>query len=50
MPPEAQNHIGNYIIGYYSQVRPHTFNGGKTPNKMELIYRLNCFKGVTKFT
>lgn len=30
---EAQNYIGNYIIGYYSQVRPYTFNGGKTPIK-----------------
>jgi putative transposase len=40
--PEAQNHIGDYIIGYYSQVRPHLFNGVKTPNKTELIYRLSC--------
>lgn len=48
--PEAQNHIGNYIIGYYSQVRPHKSNGGKTPNKAELIYKLNCSKDVATFT
>uniref|UniRef100_Q31EH9 Integrase/transposase family protein n=1 Tax=Hydrogenovibrio crunogenus (strain DSM 25203 / XCL-2) TaxID=317025 RepID=Q31EH9_HYDCU len=35
---EAKNHIGNYILRYYSQVRPHQFNGGKTPNKAEQIY------------
>lgn len=47
---ESQAHIGNYIVGYYSQVRPHQFNGGKTPNKTEQIYRLNCSKDVATFT
>jgi len=47
---EAQRHIGNYIMGYYSQVRPHQFNGGKTPNKTERIYWDNCSKEVAKFT
>jgi len=46
----AKNHIGNYILGYYSQVRPHQFNGGKTPNKAEQIYWDNCSKDVAKFT
>ncbi|WP_399322786.1 hypothetical protein [Thiomicrorhabdus lithotrophica] len=45
-----QEHIGNYILGYYSQVRPHQFNGGKTPNKAEQIYWLNCSNDVAKFT
>ena len=48
--PEAQNHIGDYIISYYSRVRPHAFNGGKTPNKTEQIYWLNCSKDVATFT
>jgi len=47
---EAQHHIGNYIVGYYSQVRPHQFNGGKTPNKTEQIYWENCSKDVAKKT
>ena len=47
---EAKNHIGNYILGYYSQVRPHSFNGGKTPNKAEQTYWDNCSKDVAKFT
>jgi len=25
--------IMNYITGYYSQVRPHQYNGGLTPYK-----------------
>lgn len=47
---EAKTHIDNYILGYYSQVRPHQFNGGKTPNKTEQIYWENCSKDVAKFT
>jgi len=46
----AKIQIGNYIFGYYSQVRPHQFNGGKTPNKTEQIYWDNYSKGVVKFT
>jgi putative transposase len=47
---EAKTHIGNYILRYYSQVRPHQFNGGKTPNKAEQLYWENCSKDVAKFT
>jgi putative transposase len=35
---EAKDNIINYIIGYYSQVRPHTFNNGLTPNASENKY------------
>ena len=30
---EAQQEIIRYIIGYYSQLRPHQYNGGLTPNE-----------------
>jgi putative transposase len=46
----AKIHIGNYIFGYYSQVRPHQFNGVKTPNKTEQIYWDNCSKDMAKIT
>ncbi|MGL5728609.1 MAG: IS3 family transposase [Plesiomonas sp.] len=32
---EAQQEIIRYIIGYYSQLRPHQYNGGLTPNESE---------------
>ncbi len=35
---EAKNNIINYITGYYSQVRPHTFNNDLTPNASESKY------------
>jgi len=47
---DAKMHITNYILGYYSKVRPHQFNGGKTPDKAEQIYWDNCSKDVAKFT
>lgn len=47
---DANNHVTSYIIGYYSQVRPHAFNDGKTPNKAEEIYWANCSKSVAKKT
>ena len=28
----------NYITGYYSKVRPHSYNGGLTPNESERVY------------
>lgn len=49
-PSEAKRQIGTYILGYYSQVRPHQFNGGKSPDKAEQIYWKNCSKDVAKFT
>jgi len=32
---EAEHAIVNYIIGYYSQIRPHSHNDGLTPNESE---------------
>ena len=46
---EARTSITNYIIGYYSQVRPHQYNGGLTPNESEKRYWLD-YKTVTNFT
>ncbi len=35
---QAKANIIDYIIGYYSQVRPHQHNGGLAPNIAEKIY------------
>lgn len=32
---QAEQHIVAYLTGYYSQLRPHTANGGLSPNQME---------------
>ena len=45
---DAHNHVTSYIVGYYSQVRSHAFNGGKTPNKADETYLANCSKSVAK--
>lgn len=45
---EAQQEIIRYIIGYYSQLRPHQYNGGLTPNESERLYWRNS-KVVTNF-
>lgn len=37
---EAERHIGKYIHGYYSQLRPHQHNGGMPPNWAEENYRI----------
>jgi putative transposase len=34
----AKSDIINYIIDYYSQVRPHRHNQGKAPNVAEAKY------------
>ena len=36
--PAAKQSISDYIIGYYSQVRPHQSNGGLPPNVAEQNY------------
>lgn len=46
---EAKIEITKYIIGYYSQVRPHLHNGGLTPNESEKLYWQN-YKTVARFT
>jgi len=35
---DAKHEIINYIIGYYSQVRPHRYNDGLPPNRAEEKY------------
>ena len=44
---EGENAVVKYIIGYYSQVRPHSYNGGLTPNELEKRYWLE-HKSVAK--
>ncbi len=34
----ARQSITHYIIRYYSQIRPHQYNGGLTPNESERQY------------
>ena len=46
---EAKSAIINYIIGYYSQVRPHRHNDGLTPNVAESNYWID-YKTVAKIT
>ena len=46
---EAKTSITSYIVGYYSQVRPHQYNGGLTPNESERRYWLE-YKTVAKFS
>ncbi|WP_114987154.1 IS3 family transposase [Pragia fontium] len=45
---EANMAITNYIIGYYSQLRPHQYNGGLTPNESERLFWENS-KTVANF-
>ncbi|WP_338266080.1 IS3 family transposase [Marinomonas polaris] len=47
--PAAQQEIIHYIIGYYSQLRPHQYNGGLSPNESERLYWENS-KTVASFT
>ncbi len=46
---QAQHHIIKYLIGYYSQLRPHKHTGGMSPNKAEENYWVN-YKSVASFT
>lgn len=46
---QAQEEITRYIIGYYSQLRPHQYNGGLTPSESERLYWLNS-ETVASFT
>ena len=34
----AQQSITEYLMGYYSDIRPHQYNGGLTPNESERLY------------
>lgn len=46
---EAKQSIVRYIVGYYSQTRPHQHNGGISPNAAEANY-WNTSKAVASFT
>jgi putative transposase len=46
---EAKHCINDYIIGYYSEIRPHSYNGGLTPNESEYRY-WKYYKPVAKMT
>ncbi|WP_342352171.1 IS3 family transposase, partial [Escherichia coli] len=39
---EAAHAITDYIVGYYSALRPHEYNGGLPPNESENRYWKNC--------
>lgn len=46
---EAKHAITDYIVGYYSQQRPHQYNGMTPPNLAEQKY-WNDYKVVASFT
>ena len=46
---DAKYAVNYYIIGYYSNVRPHSYNGGLTPNESERRY-WSTYKLVSSFT
>lgn len=46
---EAKISITDYIIGYYSQVRPHQYNVGLTPNEAERRFWFE-YKSVASLT
>jgi putative transposase len=46
---EAKQAVIGYIMNYYNQTRPHTYNGGISPNESERRYRLS-YKTVANFT
>jgi putative transposase len=46
---QAKHCINDYIVGYYSEIRPHSYNGGLTPNESENRY-FKYYKPVAKMT
>lgn len=46
---EAAHAITDYIVGYYSELRPHEYNGGLPPSESENRYRKNS-KTVASFS
>ena len=46
---KANQGVTDYIIGYYSQLRPHRHNSGLSPNAAEKLYR-NDYKTVANIT
>lgn len=47
---QAKLSIWNYIIGYYSKVRPHRHNQGMSPNQAEKAYWAITSNELAKFT
>lgn len=46
---EAKKEIACYIMDYYNEIRPHTYNAGISPNESELKYLISS-KTVANFT
>ena len=46
---EAKKEIARYIMAYYNEIRPHTYNAGISPNESELRYLISS-KAVANFT
>ena len=46
---QAEREILNYMLGYYSQFRPHHYNGGLAPNESERRYWLG-YNDVAKIS
>tara|TARA_B110000014_G_scaffold261735_1_gene254063 strand:+ start:497 stop:856 length:360 start_codon:yes stop_codon:yes gene_type:complete len=46
---EAENAVVKYIMGYYNEVRPHSYNGRLTPNESDKRYWLE-YKCVAKMS
>ncbi len=46
---EAEREILDYILGYYSQLRPHHYNSGLAPNESERRYWLG-YNDVAKIS
>jgi transposase InsO family protein len=44
---EAKNHITEYVVSYYNQLKPHTHNAGLTPKVAEQQY-WDTYKTVAK--
>lgn len=42
---EARKDIGQYLMGYYNQLRPHTYNAGLAPVVAER--KLNSLSGIS---
>lgn len=47
---QAKSSIWNYIIGYYSKVRPHRHNQGMSPNQAEKAYWNIASNELANFT
>ena len=45
---DAAHAITDYIVGYYSALRPHEYNGGLPPNESENRYWKNSKEGANK--